>query len=151
MREIGARACIITPGPRISPSVRIATRTLSVRFVVNSGVLIILALERVDNVELIPLQEIFRRFRAVEIERPAEESSEGELNVGLNLVNHHRTMLGHVASLPDIAVVEIRQNRFPLDKHPRVIKLPVPLLLPAADLRFTPIAATLARIAGKVG
>ncbi len=87
----------------------------------------------------------------VEIDRPADQVCKRQLNVAMRLVDHHGAMLSYVAALTNIAVVEIRENRFPLDKNAGVIKLPVPSLLSASDLRFCPVTATLVRIASEVG
>src|SRR5690348_5700556 len=69
----------------------------------------------------------------------------------MHLVNDHGAVLGDVAALPDVAVVEVGENGFTLDEDVRVVEFPVASFFGLSEPYFAPIAAALVRIAGEVG
>ena len=67
-----------------------------------------LRLERVQHVELQPLQPWLRRLRASEMQGSADEVDERELHVAVELIENARAMLRYVAPLSQFAVIEVR-------------------------------------------
>ena len=64
--------------------------------------------KNIIDVELQPLEQIDRRIRAAQIQRPSEQPDEIQNHIAAKRVKRAETVLGHVGALIDLVVVQIR-------------------------------------------
>src|SRR5215471_18453519 len=90
------------------------------------------SLELINHVELIALEEVLWRLGTSPVQRPADQSGEGQGYVAEGLIEHLGAVLGNIAGLANVAEVKSAHHSFALDEKPGVSELPVTFFLSAA-------------------
>lgn len=105
--------------------------------------------EFIDQIKLVPLQDVLRRRSVAEVKRTAKEAGERELYIVESLIKDLNSMLAHVASLPYVAGIKDGEHCFSLNKHPGVGKLQVTFVLCPANSSLGPVCVPLTGVAGR--